>query len=300
MIDVTDLTVTFRDGIFSGRFKALDDFSLTVDEGDIYGLLGPNGAGKSTAMYCMLGLLTPDSGEIRVMDTEPEPGSELFEDAVYLPEEPHYHQHLNVLEAINYYAGLYRESVSPTRRREALELVGLWKDRNRRLSKCSKGMKQRLGLATCLMKKPRLLFLDEPTRGLDPVISGRFREALLELNENGTTVFLNSHVLTEVELICDRVAIVQEGEVVVEDQIDDVLEINTEVYRVVMDTVENPPDYLSESKTVDRRLRALCPRHRVVDLFRQAEERDFVVYDCSLDRQTLEEAFMETVGGDSP
>jgi ABC-2 type transport system ATP-binding protein len=299
LIDVRDLSVTFREGWFSGHVTALDDFSLTVREGDVYGLLGPNGAGKSTAMYCMLGLLEPDDGTVELMGEKPRAGSDLFDDVVYLPEEPHYHQHLSIHEAVNFYGDLYFEPVPEDRRRDALETVSLWGDRNRRIANCSKGMKQRLGLATCLMKDPDLLFLDEPTRGLDPVIGGRFRRALLEMNRNGTTIFLNSHVLTEVELICDRVAIVQDGRVVVEDHIDDVLEIDTESYRVTLDRIDDPPAFLSDQELTDRRLKARCPRQHVAELFETAERESFTVYECSLDRQTLEEAFLETVDENS-
>lgn len=298
MIEISDLTVTFRDSLFGGKVKALDEFSISVKEGNIYGLLGPNGAGKSTAMYCMLGLVKPDSGKIRVMGQKPRPGSPLYEDIVYLPEEPHYYQHLSVKEAVDYYANLYHEPVPDSERRDALEKVDMWNDRDRRLAKCSKGMKQRLGLATCLIREPRLLFLDEPTRGLDPVIGGRFREELLRMNESGSTVFLNSHVLAEVELICDRVAIVQEGAVVVEELLEDVIELDTESYRVIVEPIDDPPEFLSDLNIRNGRLQALCSREKAVKLFKLAEEREFIIYDCALQRQSLEEAFLETVGDD--
>ena len=188
MIRADDVAVTFRKGRLKGRIEALRGFSLEVGRGDIFALLGPNGAGKSTAMYSFLGLIKPEKGSIEVFGEAPEPGGEIFRRIAYLPEEPHYHLYLTVEEAVSFYASLYGGGITKGRIDEAIERVGLAEHRDLRLSKCSKGMKQKTGIAACLLNDPELVFLDEPTRGLDPIIVKEFRDILLEMNRGGTTI----------------------------------------------------------------------------------------------------------------
>ncbi|MBI5378750.1 MAG: ABC transporter ATP-binding protein, partial [Nitrospirae bacterium] len=156
MIAAEQVTVSFRRGLWGKRLKALDGFSLTVQEGDLFGLLGPNGAGKSTAMYCFLGLIRPDAGQVTVSGQHVFPGSPLFQEVAYLPEEPHYHLYLTVEEAVGYYAALYGNGADRRQVDRAIERVGLTEFRDLKLSKCSKGMKQKVGIAQCLINQPRV------------------------------------------------------------------------------------------------------------------------------------------------
>lgn len=213
VIAAENVRVHFRRGLLGEPIRALDGLSLEVREGDFFALVGQNGAGKSTAMYCFLGLLKPTSGNLRVMGQVPGLGSKLYDRVAYLPEEPHYDLYLTVEEAVRYYVSLYGMRVSVQKIREVLERLGLEPFRDLPLAKCSKGMKQKVGIAQCVIHRPRLLLLDEPMRGLDPIATKDFRDALVDLNRRGVTIVMNSHLLSEVELVANRVAILANGRV---------------------------------------------------------------------------------------
>lgn len=222
-LEFDGVSVSFSSGLIGRRYiHALRDFSLEIEEGSIFGLLGPNGAGKSTAVYVALGLLRPNAGSCRILGEHPTPGAPVFGSIGYLPEEPHYHDFLTVREALAFYARLF----SPAHALpldETLARVGMLDSADRMLRQCSKGMKQRLGLAQAIIHKPRVLILDEPTRGLDPMIVRDFRTIMQELNREGTTILVNSHVLSEVEMTCTRVAILKSGRIAVTGKIEDLL-----------------------------------------------------------------------------
>jgi ABC-2 type transport system ATP-binding protein len=183
VIVAEDVHMHFRRGFLRKYVRALNGLSLEVREGDFFALVGQNGAGKSTAMYCLLGLLKPTSGKVEVMGKIPNLGSPLYQTVAYLPEEPHYHLYRTVEEATRYYASLYGKRIPAKTINETLERLGLAQFKSLRLAKCSKGMKQKVGLAQCLIHETRLLFLDEPTRGLDPLAVREFREALRDIHQ---------------------------------------------------------------------------------------------------------------------
>ncbi len=158
-------------------------------------------------------------------------------------------------------------------------------------------MKQKLGLATCLLRQPRVLFLDEPTRGLDPIMNRRFREKLLEMNQQGTTVFINSHVLSEVEMICNRVAVMDRGKVKVTDQLENLLEYDPDSYRALVEAETPLPADAEKIETRSGRWVINCPRAQVVELFEAAAEADKTVYECSLRQASLEEVFVDLFKG---
>jgi ABC-2 type transport system ATP-binding protein len=291
MITADNVSVEFRKGGFSKRLKALDGFSLVVREGDIFALLGPNGAGKSTAMYCFLGLIQPDGGVVTVCGERPAPGAAMFREVAYLPEEPHYHLYLTVQEAVAYYAALYGGVAPRGRVDEAIERVGLTEHRDLRLAKCSKGMKQKVGIAQCLITTPRLVFLDEPTRGLDPVTVRDFREIILDLNRQGATIVINSHVLAEVETVCNRVAIMERGRVVRLDDMNNLRYLDRETYHVEFSEVPGLPGYLTLLTGNGGTVKGEIPADRLGEFIRFAEEAGAKIYECSLKRVTLEDAF---------
>jgi ABC-2 type transport system ATP-binding protein len=295
MINADNITVVFKKGGFGKKLMALDGFSLSVREGDIFALLGPNGAGKSTAMYCFLGLIQPDKGSVTVCGERPVPGAAMFHDVAYLPEEPHYHLYLTVREAVAYYAALYGEGNQNWRVDEAIERVGLKEHSDLRLSKCSKGMKQKVGIAQCLINTPRLVFLDEPTRGLDPVTVRDFREIILDMNRKGATIVINSHVLSEIETVCSRVAIMDKGRVIRLDDMNNLRSLDQETYRVEFSPVPKLPDYVTRlsgnAETVKGEIPAAC----FGEFIRFTEAAGAKIYECSLKRATLEDAFFETL-----
>lgn len=300
MIEAENVSVHFKAGLRRGVLKALDGLDLRVEEGDFFALLGQNGAGKSTAMYCLLGLLRPTTGRVNVLGRTPEPGSELYRSIGYLPEEPHYHDYLGVEEAIRYYASLYGDGIPQKRLEDLLERLGLAEFRRLPLRKCSKGMKQKVGIAQCLLSDARLLFLDEPMRGLDPLAVRDFRDILVELNHGGTTIVMNSHILSEVEMVANRAAIIHRGRVLVQDDLRHLLEVNASEYVV---EVENHPDLPApfvHEIAADGSARGTVPADRLYELLDFVRERALTLRSCVQRRATLEESFMSILKEDGP
>lgn len=299
MIKAQDLHMHFRRGPWRRRVHALNGLSLHVQEGDFYALVGQNGAGKSTAMYCFLGLLTPTSGSIQVMGQTPELGSSLYSGVAYLPEEPHYHLYLTVEEATRYYSSLYGARVSAKAIDDTLERLGLAQFKTLPLSKCSKGMKQKVGIAQCLIHETRLLFLDEPTRGLDPIAVRDFRDALREVHRRGATIVMNSHVLSEIEMLANRVAIIEAGRVVVEDELHNLLTLNRELYTVAVEANGTLPDYVSSVRGAGNIVKGTIPKERFYDFMDFARTHALQVHECSLKKTSLEDSFFNIVRGGS-
>lgn len=219
-IETKKLTKSYRSRL-GGRISVVKDLDMHVEEGEIYGFLGPNGAGKTTTIKMLLGIIYPTSGEGYVL------GKEIGDMAVhkvisYLPERPYYYEHMTGLELLKFYASLFGIKDTDLCKR-LLEKVNLHRDMTKTISQYSKGMQQRVGLAQSLLNDPKLLFLDEPTGGLDPIAHREIRDLILSFRDEGRTVFISSHELSEVELICDRVAIINRGEVAAQGRLRDLL-----------------------------------------------------------------------------
>jgi ABC-2 type transport system ATP-binding protein len=297
MIRANGVTVTFRRGLRRRRIHALQDFGLDIERGDIYALLGPNGAGKSTAMYCFLGLIRPEHGSVTVLGQAPTPGAEIFQRIAYLPEEPHYHDYLTVREAVAYYGALGLDRLPQRRVDEAIARVSLEDAADLRLSKCSKGMRQKAGIAACLLRDIDLLLMDEPTRGLDPMTVSALRSVLLELNTKGTTIVINSHMLSEVEAVCTRAAIVDAGRVVVEDRLDNIMEVDAARYSVDLVVEGDLPDFFTVARRDASSVHGEIAASDLERFLLFARSAGAVVRSCSHKRMSLEEAFMKVLGG---
>jgi ABC-2 type transport system ATP-binding protein len=195
-----------------GTKVAVADLTLQVPRGEVFGFLGPNGAGKSTAVKMLLGLVRPDGGQARVLGQPPGHTATLARIG-FLPEHFRFHEWLQATEFLDLHGKLYGMSPEARRKRipEVLELVGLYEHSKRQLSGFSKGMLQRIGLAQALLNEPELVILDEPTSALDPFGRILVRGIIREMKARGTTVFLNSHLLGEVEATCDRASFIREG-----------------------------------------------------------------------------------------
>jgi len=198
-----------------GAKVAVADLSLTVQRGEIFGFLGPNGAGKTTAVKMLLGLIAPTAGAGRILG-RPLSDIEVRRRIGFLPEHFRFYDWLTARELLRYHGKLLGMTDAACKRQipQLLDLVGLIRHADQRLKTFSKGMLQRVGLAQALLNDPELVFLDEPTSGLDPIGRRMVRDVIRHLREKGCTVFLNSHLLGEVEITCDRVAFIREGVVV--------------------------------------------------------------------------------------
>lgn len=300
IIQAEGLTVRFSRGPFRRPFAALDGLDLEVREGDFFALLGQNGAGKSTAMHCFLGLLPPSSGRVQVLGHVPRPGAALFANVGYLPEEPRYHDYLTVEEAVTYYARLSGVRRPRDGAAAILERLGLTEHRSLSIRRCSKGMKQKVGIAQCVIHRPRLLFLDEPMRGLDPMTVHLFRDMLVEMNREGVTIVMNSHLLTEVELVASRVAIIDRGRLVVQDNVSKLVHHDAGHYVVELESVPDSPPYLQDVRHEDARS---CGKLQAADFFAfmdYARTNNVRIVSCALEKQTLEDRFVALVQGEHP
>ena len=301
MIRAEEVRVTFKRGLSRRPIHALQGLTLEVCEGDFFALIGQNGAGKSTAMYCFLGLLKPTAGRVEVMGQIPDLGRPVYSDIAYLPEEPHYHLYLTVEEAVGYYASLYGRHVAKKAIDDCLERLGLAQFKNLRLSKCSKGMKQKVGIAQCLIHETRLLFLDEPTRGLDPIAVREFRETLREIHQRGATIVMNSHVLSEIEMLANRVAIIDAGRVVAQDDLSNLLTADRESYNVTFEPNGSLPEYLSAAEKQGTVMKGVIPKERLYDFMEFARSHALGLHECSLKKTSLEEKFFTIIkGGHGP
>jgi len=223
VIAVENLTKHYRNPTGGGR-AALRGLTLEVPAGEIYGFLGPNGAGKTTTIKLLLGLIAPTAGGGTMLG-HPLGSVNARRRVGFLPESPYFYEYLRGEELLHYYGRLFGlgHGVRRERVENLLKLVGLWEHRRLAVRKYSRGMLQRLGLAQALINDPDLVILDEPAGGLDPIGRREMRDVLLQLRGRGKTVFLSSHILAEVETVCDRVAILHRGELVAGGRISELL-----------------------------------------------------------------------------
>ena len=271
-VAVRGLTKTFKVPFRRERIVAVRDLNLTVEAGQVYGLLGPNGSGKSTTLKVILGLVSATRGSTEIFGRR---SSEVASrNAVgFLPENPYFYKYLTGAETLRFHGklcGLGGMRLK-TRVGELLELVGLTSAANRRLAGYSKGMLQRIGLAQALVQDPKLLVLDEPTAGVDPAGSREIRDLLLNLKGRGITVLLSSHLLAQVQEICDRVGILARGVLIREGPLEKLIAIENQIELVL----ENAPDALME---------------RIATLVRDSGAR---IVDHRTPQTTLEKLFLE-------
>jgi ABC-2 type transport system ATP-binding protein len=224
VLRIENLYKAFRGGFIPRRKEILRGVSLSVDPGEIFGYLGPNGAGKTTTLKCVLGLIFPDRGRIEIFG-RPHLSLQGKERLGYLPENPYFYDHLTGREFLDFYGRLFRlkKKEREEKIKSLLRLVGMERARDLQLRKFSRGMLQRIGLAQALINDPEILFLDEPLGGLDPLGRKEIRDIILELRREGKTVFLCSHILQDIEMICDRVAIIVSGKVISQGALQDLI-----------------------------------------------------------------------------
>lgn len=311
VIQTTDVSKTYRSGLFGRKsFQALKGVSLNVPRGTIYGLLGPNGAGKTTLIKILLGIVRKSGGTASVLGHVA--GSRAARREVgYLPENHRIPRHLTANTALEYYGALSGLSMSEIRKRRAaiLESVGLRGRERDRVSGYSKGMLQRLGLAQSMIHKPQLIVLDEPTDGVDPVGRREIRDVLKRLADEGHSVFLNSHLLQEIELVCESVAILNHGQCLLTGTVKDLKAALTDsaVYLQLRGSeaaVRNATSALSgtmiravtaDAFEVEVPVQSQVELDKLIDRLRLNQVS---IWQIARREKTLEEVFMNIVGAD--
>lgn len=297
-IETSHLYKTFGDKV------AVSDLSLQIERGEVFGFLGPNGAGKTTSVKMLLGLIAPTAGQAQVL------GRPIGEDQVrskigFLPEHFRFHDWLTSTEFLHLHAELYHMDRQAADRKvdELLELVGLAEHRSKKLRAFSKGMLQRIGLAQCLLNDPELVILDEPTSGLDPVGRRLVRDIIRDLSVKGTTVFLNSHFLSEVEITCHRVAFIKYGEIIHTSSLDSLMDGEVTVEIRAQHLTDQVINGLSRWTQYYRRdgdylVITLSGEDTLPEINRYLVEQGVDVFAMRPQHISLEELFLKVVGTD--
>ncbi|MDL1899045.1 ABC transporter ATP-binding protein [Anaerolineae bacterium CFX7] len=287
-----------------GTKIAVSDLTLNVQRGEVFGFLGPNGAGKTTSIKMLLGLVAPTSGNARVLDA-PLGNVAARAKIGFLPEHFRFQDWLNGREFLDLHARLF--GMSSAKRQTSIDAllkrVDLQDAANRKLKEYSKGMLQRIGLAAALLNEPHLVFLDEPTSGLDPLGRLIVRDVIQELRAQGTAVFLNSHLLSEVEITCDRVAFVKNGRVVRETSMRETSNV-TDVELIVKNST---PRLLRELEQFGKNVRQLNGsihletdnETHIPEINRWLVAQGVDVYKIGAAKPSLEEMFLEVMGEDA-
>ncbi|MBK1834078.1 ABC transporter ATP-binding protein [Roseibacillus ishigakijimensis] len=268
---IRDLVKEFPSAIRRQKHRAVDGVSLTIPAGEVYGLIGPNGSGKSTTMKALLGLLSPTSGHCEIFGKN-SLKVDSRQDVGYLPENPYFYKHLSGRETLRFYGKLcgMKGVELAERSEELLTLTGLAEAADRRLGGYSKGMLQRIGLAQALIQSPRLLILDEPTAGVDPLGSRQIRDLILDLKSRGITVFLCSHLLEQVQEICDTIGIIHQGKMLKQGPLDELVALQDQTEILLQNA---SPELLAQIRTLvgqdeqSRLLSASHPRTSLEKLF---------------------------------
>ncbi|MDO8585976.1 MAG: ABC transporter ATP-binding protein [Armatimonadota bacterium] len=299
-IKIRNLTKVYSNFLSKDKVLAVDSLNLDIHEGEIFGFLGPNGAGKTTTIKMLLGLIFPTSGEAEVLG-KPAGDIETKRRLSYLPESPYFYEYMTGTEALEFYARLFGMGGAQARKKadELLTQVGLGGAKKKSLREYSKGMLQRIGIAQALVNDPSLLFLDEPTSGLDPIAHMDIRDLILQLREQGKTVFLSSHQLTDVEMVCDRVSIMVAGKLLKMGSLDELLKagatevvarkIGKEALRKLR-SISHQVDEADKDKIV-----CLTPNEASQQAVCVIVESRGEIISVTPQRNTLEELFIRTV-----
>jgi ABC-2 type transport system ATP-binding protein len=303
VIQIEKLTKIYEGAARGQDVHALKELDLTIDEGEILGYLGPNGSGKTTTIKMLLGLIFPTSGSIRIFGQTDVDSPSVKRNIGYLPEGAYYPDFLKGEEVLRFYGRLYGMSGKQLEMRmdEVLELVGMTHARKRLIRGYSKGMRQRIGLGQTLISDPKLMILDEPTTGLDPVARKEIRDLIVEMRSRGKTVMISSHELLEVELISDRVGILFEGELQTMGMIGDLLTDRDLVIEATGAKDEIVAKLTEQGITVEDRVggrvRLRVPTDRdLYDAVELCKANALDIMNVSPRRETLEDLFVRIVG----
>lgn len=299
LLEIDDLHKTFRVGFFARKVDALRGVSFRVKRGETFGLLGPNGAGKTTTLKTVLGLVRPTRGTVKLFGLDPSV-REARTRLGYLPENPYVYQYLRPLEFLDLCGAIVGLSKADRTRRaeEMIDRVGLRHAVDRPIGKFSKGMTQRIGLAQCLLHDPELIVLDEPMSGLDPIGRKEVRDLLVAERARGKTIVITTHILSDVEQLCDHVAIVQRGKVVAAGSIDTLLSAKSK--EVEIDLLGDAPGFRekiapSTKSVTEHGARLVVTAHSdeaAQVVIREASLAGIAIRSVTPHKETLEELFV--------
>lgn len=297
IIEVSHLAKNF------GTFEAVKDVSFTVNKGDVFGFLGPNGAGKSTTIRCLLSLIQPDRGSIKLFGkTLEQDRSSILRNIGSIIEKPDFYKYLSAQKNLEIFARISGAQVSSKEIAEMLDFVGLGNRAKHKVKGFSHGMKQRLGIAQTLLHKPDLIILDEPTTGLDPQGIIEIRNLILRLkNEQNKTILLSSHQLSEIELIANRMVIINQGRSIVEGEVAALLNSDETVVRIEIDEAEQGLKLVAESmndvhviQSGSNELEVTLSKQRVPELTRALVASGCAIHAIEPKRK-LEDYFIKTI-----
>ncbi len=304
-IEILGLTKDYPVGFWRKRMRrSLDDLSLTVEDGEIFGFLGPNGAGKTTTLKLLTGLIFPTCGTARIRGRSID-DIDMHRQIGYLPEQPYFYDYLTARELLDYYARFSPSSAIERRGRIAhlLERVGLASAADVQLRKYSKGMLQRVGIAQAILDDPQVLLLDEPMSGLDPVGRREVRDIIVELRKQGRTIFFSTHILSDAEMLCDRVAILAGGKLQGVGAPGEIMSLEVHAMDILFELPagQDVPPALSENVTkIGARCRVEVPESELYAALDQLRRSQARLLSISPIRPTLEDYFLRLVQDEKP
>lgn len=306
LIETQNLSKEYSARFSKQKVNALNEFTFNVEQGEIFGLLGPNGAGKTTLIKILLAITFPTSGTAKIFGTDVT--SPKWKNKVgYLPENHRFPNYLTGEQVLTYYgrlSGMKNDSTMQKRIDEMLGLMNLTQWRKTKIKKYSKGMMQKIGLAQSMLSDPDLIFLDEPTDGVDPIGRKEIRDILTEIKSRGKTIFLNSHLLSEVEMICDRVAILNKGDLIKQGNVDDLTRaenvfavhtveaLNMEVKQKLL-AVDSSAGIGENEVNTEAGIASL---NKIIDVLRQ---NNLTIQTINQKTSTLEELFINVIKKDN-
>jgi ABC-2 type transport system ATP-binding protein len=308
VVEIENLTKDFEVGFWKKRpIRVLDNLCLQVQAGEIFGFLGPNGAGKSTTIKLLMHLLHPTSGTARILG-QPVDSVSMHQSIGYLPENPYFYDYLTPRELLIYVGRLFgfREPALSKKVETLIESVGLTHAQNLQLRKFSKGMVQRIGIAQAIINDPQIVFLDEPMSGLDPLGRMDVRRIITSLKARGVTVFFSSHILPDVEALCDRVAILNKGKLQEQGALDEILKVGIEGHDVILSgwteaTLSEIKKWCDEVRLMGDRLHLrVHNKEKMESLLSFVFSNKLNLISLNPIRPSLEEYFQSAVGSRQP
>ncbi|MGH9684617.1 MAG: ABC transporter ATP-binding protein [Candidatus Acidiferrales bacterium] len=300
-IEILGLTKDYPVGFWRKRMRrSLDNLRLQVEEGEIFGFLGPNGAGKTTTLKLLMGLIYPTSGTARVRGRSIDDVA-MHREIGYLPEQPYFYDYLTARELLDYFARIFGFTAKERRERTTrfLERVGLADAAGIQLRKFSKGMLQRVGIAQAILHDPRIVFLDEPMSGLDPLGRREVRDIILDLKREGRTVFFSTHILSDAEMLCDRVAVLLNGKLQGVGAPGDIVSMELHGMEILFELGDGqalPQSFAERATVTGRRCRIEVPEAELYPALEELRGCQARILSVSPLRPTLEDYFFGLVG----